>query len=658
MSEVPKSAAEISAEMHLFSVQTFSVLVDDSTDQALIEAIPQTGVEGYYSFTAAMAGNKIGDRAVQLLPTMTHAPVSQAWLLATTSKAGYALNEFLRDHQQEDKIVFTLAKQRVSTMYSYVDFFHGEIATVAYVTNNFERGYKIHFPIAVRFLLRSQTGEVRQSSQRLIAPNQTIAFDSREMALATPFIGYLELYADIRHLNGEVSPFLHFNCDYISTDGVATMHQSGFKPWPAGSRFVRGIIPNDGRRQLTISLFNKANEAPIACRAELRFTRGGQRLTAERDLPPVAKDHMVFVNINDVFADEVACGVEGADVVIIPDKPMHRPNFYLHPPGRRWSWTAAEHGAALVERVLPIEQRRRLAEVGARPWTCAFPILPEKFEIDTTALYFQEGAAGLHDFTFEVHDQAGAKLHGEDVRCEFGRCINISDWVRHRSLSLDGGLLKISPSTKAMQVPHSFSFLEGFQPRQNPYFSIVICGGTMANVPFEWERGWMWNHPMVPTVHTEQFGKAVVDNEFDTIVTLANPSAMIAYDRAADVDFDIYAADGQMAHFRKTIAPNAAVTLSIGELVHGSDLPKKGYYALWIYCRDRHIQGFHILQRKKDHAIGAQHFYYCRFNTLESDLPHQQEIVLPHDRPPERARPAQIVRAVMEKAQRAIQQFV
>lgn len=657
MSQTPKAAVEISAEMRLFSVQKFSVLVDDSTDQTMIDSIPQSGVEGYYSFTTAMAGRTLGGRNVELLPGLTEGPASNAWLVATNSKAGYALNEFLRRQHRDDNIVFTLAKDHISPMYSYVDFFHGETETVVYVTNTFERGYKIHFPIAVRFLVRSQTGEVRQCGQRLIAPNQTIVFDSRNMGLASPFVGYLEVYTDIRHLNGEVTPFLHFNCDYLCADAVTTIHQSGFKPWPAGSRFVRGVVPTDGRKQLTVSLFSKTSEIPVVCEAELRFTRCGERLTVRRDLPPVAKDQMLFLNINEIFADELAAGAEAADVVIIPDQPMHRPNFYLHRRGHPWSWTAVEHGAALTESILTPDQRRQLDSLEVRPWICAFPILPERFGIDTEVLYFQDGSAHLHDFTFEIHDRAGVKLCSEEVHCEFGQRINIAEWARQRSLSLDGGLLKISPGAKAQQIPHSFSFLEAFQPRQNPDFSVVICGGAMPNIPFEWQRAWMWNHPMVPTVHTEQFGKAVVDDEFDTIVTLINTSASIDYASAAELDLDVYAADGQMAHFRKVIQPNSTITLSIGELVEGSDLPKKGHYALWIYCRDRNIQGFHILQRKGDHSIGAQHFYYCRFNTLERDLPLEINAAMPHRSEPQ-ITTVPIALHLMGKVKRFIRHFV
>ena len=659
MSQAPKSAADIAAEMRLFSIRKFSVLVDDSTDETMLAAIPQSGVEGYYSFTLAVEGRTFRGHPARLLPAQAQAPVSDAWLVATNSKAGYALNQFLRQRGCQDAIVFTLGKANVSAMYSYLDFFHGESATVVYITNTFERGYKIHFPIAVRYLLRSQSGEVAQSGQWLIAPNETIVVDSRKMGLAPPFVGYLEIFTDIRHLNGEVTPFLHFNCDYINSDGVTTIHQSGFKPWPAGSRFVRGLVPTDGRSELTVSLLNKPNETPVVCQAELRFTRNGERLTATRELPSIGRDKMRFVNINKVFADELAAGAEGADVVIIPDQPLHRPNFYLHPRGREWSWTAVEHGAALTERLLPQSRLHQLENLGVRPWICAFPILAEAFEIDTEVLYFQDGEAHLHNFTFDIHNETGRLLCSEQMHLEFGQRVNVSQWVSERSLRLDGGLLKISPGADIARVPNSFSLLESFKPRRNPHGSVVICGGGIPNVPFECERAWMWNHPMVPTVHTEQFGKAVVDDEFDTLVSLTNASASTDYTTAAVLDLDVYAANGEMARFRKVIPPDSSITLSIGDLVRDSDLPKQGIYALWIYCRDLSIQAFHILQRRSDHAIGAQHFYYCRFNTLERDLAGQTGFVMPAE--PEVVLAPEAVPAVhdvMSRAKRLVRRFV
>jgi hypothetical protein len=440
----PKTRAEISAEMGLFSILSFSVLLDDSTDQEMIRSIPVAGIKGYYTFTAAVAGRRIRGCKIQLLPLVDTLPQSQAWLIATNSKAGYALNEFLRERGQQGKVIFTLAKALVSSIYSYVDFFHGETVTIAYISNTFERGYKIHFPIAVRYLLRSHTGAIRKSGQWLIAPNQTVAFDSREIGLAEPFTGYLELYADVRHLNSKVAEFFHFHCDYLNEVGVATIHQSGLQPWPAGTRFVRGIVPCDHQSQLTASLFNKKNERPIVCTAILRQTKKGQRVLATKELPGIAKGNLALVNINRLFAEDLTEESENADVVIVPDAPMHRPNFYRHPCDRRQAWTAVEHAAGSNDQELSSEVG--IARLGAHKWICAIPILPSAFELNTSIFYIEDNLARQHDFTFEIYDEAGIRLLAESVHCEFGQCINIAGWISRRLPSLSrGGLLKIVP---------------------------------------------------------------------------------------------------------------------------------------------------------------------------------------------------------------------
>jgi hypothetical protein len=81
-----------------------------------------------------------------------------------------------------------------------------------------------------------------------------------------------------------------------------------------------------------------------------------------------------------------------------------------------------------------------------------------------------------------------------------------------------------------------------------------------------------------------------------------------------------------MATFPKTIPPNSAITFSVADLVKGSQLPENGHFTLWIYCRTRFVQGFHILRRRSDDAVSAQHFYYSRFNIAERDLPFQHEM--------------------------------
>jgi len=46
---------------------------------------------------------------------------------------------------------------------------------------------------------------------------------------------------------------------------------------------------------------------------------------------------------------------------------------------------------------------------------------------------------------------------------------------------------------------------------------------------------------------------------------------------------------------------------------------ERAYFTLWIYSRDCFVTGFHLLHRKRDNALGVEHFYYGRFNVPERD---------------------------------------
>jgi hypothetical protein len=128
-----------------------------------------------------------------------------------------------------------------------------------------------------------------------------------------------------------------------------------------------------------------------------------------------------------------------------------------------------------------------------------------------------------------------------------------------------------------------------------------------------------------------------------------NAGAMYEYGGVAEVEFCVYSPDGRMAAFSKIIAPNSAITFSVAELLKDAALLGKGHFTLWIYCRNRVVQAFHILKRKKDGAVGIQHFYHCRFNIPEQELPFQAEIAETFHRHTGR-RIARMAFSVMRKA--------
>lgn len=616
MDQTSKTITTLFDEMALFKIKRYAVLVDDSVNPDLVQPLTGDGFVGFFTFTFDVAGKFLLGHQIHPLDRPSALPECDGWILGTGSKARYALNLLLLQGGRENQVILSRVGERSAAIFSYVDFFKGETRTRAYVHNIFERAYKIHLPIALRYVLRSAEGEAVKASQRILPPGHTLVFDSDDFDVPTPFSGYLEFYADVRHLNGPVSSFLHLNCDYISDDAMTSVHQSGFAPWPAGSRFCRGLMPPEPDRRLTVSMYNRENDEPIQPKVELRCTLDGERRSVVRDLPPVPKGHMVFADVSEIFAPELARGATAADVIVIPNLRMHRPNFYHHRKDRMWSWQSVEHSAAPVERVMPSERRAVLRRAGLNPWVCPLPILPKEAGLDTVLFYFQDGPARLRDFRLRAYDAAGRCVLEKEAVVDFGTALNVNNWLKTAADLDECSMVTLVPSDRAPAVPEAYQAMGGFQSRRHPAPPATLLAGVVsANLPLEVERSSNWNHPMLSVSHTEVFGKARVGNGFDTTVVLYNVSPADQYDREARIEFDVLSRTGRLARFYKTIPPNASITLSIGDLLAGTDLRDEGEdYSLWAYCRDQHIYGYHIVRRERDDTLAIEHFYFPRFN--------------------------------------------
>lgn len=623
MDENYKVIDVLRAEMDLFKIRRYAMLVDGSVNPALIEPLLGEGLVGFYSFSFDVDGKALHGRSIHLLDGVTALPDCDGWILGTGSKACYALNHLLLESGRETQTILTLVAQRFAAIFSYVDFFKGETETQAYVHNTFERAYKIPFPIALRYVLRSHTGETMVASQKMLPPSHTVVFDSSDFNVTEPFAGYLELYADVRHLNGEVSAFLHLNCDYVSANAMTTVHQSGYAPWPAGSRFGRGLMPVERDRRLTVSMYNRVNADPICPKAELRCTLESERVSVVRDLPLVPQGHMVFADLSALFAPELARGANAADVVVVPDRKMHRPNFYQHRKDRMWSWESVEHSDGRVEGVLPPERRASLRRAGVNPWVCPLPVLPAEEGLDTMLFYLHEGPAHLHDFRLRAYDTQGRCVLETEASIDFGTVLNVSRWLAENVGGIECTMLTLVPSDRAAQIPESYQLMGGFQSRRYPAPPVSLLAGVIsANLPVDVEQTAHWRHPihhaMLPVVPTEVFGKARVGADYDTTVVLYNVSPFDRYDRDARIEFDIVTWDGRPTRFYRAIPPNGSITVSVGKLVADAGIhSERDYYSLWAYCRDCFIYGYHIVRRRRDDALGIEHFYYSRFNAPE-----------------------------------------
>lgn len=626
-----KSTADIDAELDRFAIRSYALLVDDSPHQLYVAPRPGLELEGVYTFTAAAADREVLGRRVQLLPFRQEAPSCDGWLVATASKAVYALIDHLYASGRAEQVIVPLARAEVAPMYSYVDFFKGETNAVLQLHNVFERAYKIHFPLAVRWLLRDLDGEIVLRSQVILPPNETVAIDARELDLPETFAGYLELFADVRQLNEPVIPFLHCNCDYISANGIATLHQSGMRPWPAGSRFTRGFLPDDPAVGLTVSLVNKTSLEPVNCAFTLRYELDGERRETTKTIAPLGLHEMTLVPVHDLFAEELARGARQVDVVVSPDKLLHRPNNYLHPRTRAWSWTGVEHGAAIAEPVLQPARRRRFEEFGLAPWTCAFPLLPESRRIGTHVIRLQDETVPDDRFLVRAYDDRGTLLLEAVERIEPGTQLDLHEHLAERGLlPAGGGLVTLSPDPAAPSVPTKFTFMGAFGHLDHPYLSTYVVGGQLWNQPVEIERDRSWGHGAIPGAQTEQFGKGYVSDEVDTLLVLHNAGSSPAYDRVARLELDLYGMDGHMQRTYHAIAPNSSLTVSLRELLRDDPAEHGPYFAAWVLCRDAAVYGYHVLHRLADDAVSAEHFYHPRFN-----VPDPLERVL---EPPPRTR--------------------
>lgn len=609
-----KTREEIRAQLDLFGAHSYALLVDDSTPQLVFEPDEDLECRGVYTFTLAAAGRTLLGHPIELLRTDDRPPACEAWLVATASKAVYPLLRYLYEHGAGSTLVFPLARKGITSMYAYVDFFKGETNSVVHLHNVFERTFKIHFPVAIRWLLRDLDGGVVRSSQEIIGPSCTVTIDSRTMDIPEPFAGYLEVFADVRHLNGEVTRFLHFNCDYVSDDGIATLHQSGLGAWPAGSRFVRGFLPPDPEIGLTVSVVNKTSDEPVDCAFTLNYTLNGEACETTRSIPPLERDHMMLVPVHDLFAAEFEAGARNADLVVIPDKPLHRPNNYLHPRMRHWSWTGVEHGAAPIHGPMTAEARAVWEELGIDPWICAFPLFDARFDIATKLVSLHEDTCGLNEFVIRAYDRGGTQLLERPERIDAGTNLDLHGYLSENGVAADGGLVTVAPDPAASSVPTGFTFMGAFEHRRHPYLSFFVVGGAPWNTDVEIERSAMWNHPMIPCAHTEQFGKGTVSDDFDTLIVLHNLGAARDYGVTANLELDLLASDGRMKRHYREIPPNSSIALSLAELLDEQPLPGPTF-TVWTYCREAFVYGYHVLLRKSDHAISAEHFYYGRFNT-------------------------------------------
>ena len=609
------SADEVKCEFELFEVNSYSILIDKTSVAADIPILTDFKLEDVFTFSLDLIGMEFCHRKVKLL-TVDTIPDSSAWLLASDTRVVYALTDLLFSEKREEQLIVRLYQKSTATMFSYVDWFKGETDSNLYLTHIFERTHGITYPIDIRYILRDLKGRAILKGQRIIAPNQTIHFSSRDMKIDNGFAGYIEIYANVRPLNSPILPFYHMYVDYISANSVASMHQSGLSPWKANNPFFRGYFPDNNNQHLVVSLLNKFNSESVQPIARLEYGPEEKRIRIEKKMKTIAQGEMVFEDMNELFEDDVH--KEEPLLTIVADKDIHRPNYYIGPKNKDASWFDIEHGCVFqrraAENAIPESKLKLLKQCRSYPWQNNIPLLPLRFDIETVLMYFGESSISYRNFLFVLHDSNGRKIFEKEEYIKIGSIIGMDDYCEKNGIEIDRGLLIIAPSPSIKEVPVYAHFKVGFRHRKNSYITSTVAGGNTINVNYDFDGGRLWKNEHLPIMNSEQFARGVFSKEFDTIVTVIHSSSLFDYKDIAKVDIDLYSANGSMNHFVKEIAPCTSSTFSLGELL---DLSKKSedYYSIWIKCRNRYVNAYHFLHRKKDNAIGVEHFYYGRFNT-------------------------------------------
>ncbi len=606
----------ISGEFDRYGVRSYAVLVDHTS---VAEDLPQLSghiCRGLYSFDIARAGTLFAGNSVELITLNGPLPSCDGWLVMSTSRASVpTLNHALLRTGNESRIVTRLYGGQISRIHAYMDVFSGETETVVQIHHYFDRKYRIHFPMDVRYAICARDGAVRKASQLIIPPGGLRVVDTRELDLGS-FEGYLRLELEVENLQARVQPFIHFWADYISTAGTCRNHQSGWDPWAPGMVFARGYYPLEPDLELTVSFYNES-EVEAHPKILLHFNQNGEEKALEREGDPISARHMSFQNISRLFRDVSLEGVRSAFYLIRCDTPLHRPNYYIGRRGtRQYINTSHQTGSDACHWAVPTdsyqaEYLKRLDAAGADPWAIAFPLLEAKYRIDTYLGLLSSTIAGMRDFTFSFQDECGRIVHEKDETLDGSspQFLNLNDYARRQGLDLKSGLFGLKPRKGLPEVPRRAISLLGFKHRDYRYICTAPASGFEdPNLPFYTDPPLplQQQYEFCPVLATDRFGPGMVSEEYDTLYIVTNCSLHRAYARTCEYRLEVYDAEGRMHCVQRTIPPQRFDVFWLSEILAESSIRATGpYYTVWQKCYDTLLISYHFLYRKSDHAMSC-----------------------------------------------------
>ncbi len=614
--DISREAAYVREAFDRYGVRRYGILVDHTTVADDLPAVPEYELCGLYTFDLSREGTRVGPHEVKLMMLNGPIPSCDGWLVASTSRAAVVgLNHALKRTSNENQIITRLYGGQVSPISAYMDVFSGETETVVQVNHYFDRKYRINFPLDVRYTICACDGAVRAAGQRIILPGGLTVIDTRELNLGE-FAGYLRLDLEVENLQTRVPPFIHFWADYISRAGLSRNHQSGWDQWAAGTVFARGYYPTEPDLELTLSFFND-NDRATHPRILLHFNKGGVETTVERAADPVPARHMSYQNVSRVFSDVSMEGVKSAFYLIRCDTALHRPNYYIAPKGtRQYINTSHQTGSdachwAVPQDVYRAPYLRKLERLDVDPWVIAFPLLAERFKIDTYLGLLSSTIAKIHEFTFIFRDGRGKVILTTDEILD-GGCpdfLNLNDYAQRQDLGSRAAMVGLAPRRGLPEVPRRAISLLGFRHRDYRHMCTAPAAGFEdPNLPFyvEPQVPLQQQYEHCPVQVTDRFGPGMVSDEYDTLYIVTNCSMQRDYDRECNYRLEVLDACGRTHCTYRTIPPQSHDAFWLSEILDGATIGSGSpYYTVWQRSYDTLLISYHFLYRKRDHAMSC-----------------------------------------------------
>lgn len=614
--DVSRGVDYVTSAFGKYGIRSYAVLVDHTSVAGDLPVLPDIQFCGFYTFDLSKVGTLFSGSPVYLITLDGPIPACDGWLVASTARAAViALNQALMITGNEGRIITRLYGGQVSVINAYMDVFSGETETVVQIHHYYDRKYRITFPIDVRYTICAGDGTVRAAGQRIIPPGGLTVIDSRELDLGE-FSGYLRLELEVENLQTRVQPFIHFWADYISEAGLCRNHQSGWDQWAPNTVFARGYFPVEPDLELNLTFYNE-NDCETHPRILLHYSKDGEEEAVERAAEPVPARHMSCQNISHLFSDLSLDGVKSAFYLIKCDTPLHRPNYYIAPKGtRQFVNTSHQTGSDACHWAVPTDAfqadyLRKLDAVGVDPWVITFPLLEERFGIETFLGLLSSTICKINQFTFIFRNERGEVVFAKDETLD-GTCpefLNLKDYARRHGVTLKSGLFGLAPRKGLPEVPRRAISLLGFKHRDYKHICTAPAAGFEdPNLPFYIDPPvpLQQQHEYCPVLVTDRFGPGMVSDEYDTLYIITNCSLYRKYAKECTYRLEVFDARGKLHCVYRTIPPQSYDVFWLSEILAeakiGSGSP---YFTVWQKSYDTLLISYHFLYRKRDHAMSC-----------------------------------------------------